>query len=176
MTWADILVGLTLLVAFWGGYRSGVIREMIAILSIIVAWALAGAFASPLAGALQDRFALSPGSGHLAAFWLLFLVIFAGTRALGWLVERFTSLPLLRIASGIGGGVVACAKAILLMWLVLFIALFFPIARDVRATLRRSPSVTTIEALNRPAFAMLNQSLPRNARPFANLILAHHRL
>src|ERR1700730_12675758 len=70
MTWADVLVGLTLLVAFWGGFRSGGIREMIAILSIIVAWALAGAFASLLSGALQDRFALSPGAGHLAAFWL----------------------------------------------------------------------------------------------------------
>lgn len=176
MTWADWLVALTLVVAFWGGYRSGLIRESISILSIIVAWVLAGAFAGLLGGSLQDRFALSPGAAHLAAFWLLFLVIFAATRALGWLLERFTSLPLLRIASGIGGGAVACGKAVLLLWLVLFIALFFPISRDVRATLRRSPSVVTIEAINRPAFAMLNQSLPRNARPFADLILAHHRL
>lgn len=176
MTWADVLVALTLAVAFWGGYRSGMIRELIGILSIIVAWALAGAFAGLLSETLQLRFALSAGAAHLSAFWLLFLVVFAATRALGWLVERFTALPLLRFASGIGGGIVACAKAILLLWLVLFVALFFPISRDVRATLRKSPSVETIEALDRPAFAMLNQSLPHNARPFADLILAHHHL
>ena len=176
MTWADGLVALTLAVAFWGGYRSGVVRELIGILAIILAWVLAGAFAGLLSEALQQRFGLSQGAGHLAAFWLLFLVVFAGVRAIGWLVERFTSLPLLRVASGIGGGFVACAKALLLLWLVLFVALFFPISRDVRATLKSSASVGVIVALDRPAFAMLNESLPNSARPFARFILAHHHL
>ncbi|MDQ6779616.1 MAG: CvpA family protein, partial [Candidatus Eremiobacteraeota bacterium] len=121
LTWADALVGLTLAVAFWGGYRSGVVRELIGVLAIVIAWATAGTFAGVLAATLQARYGLSPGAGHLAAFWLLFLVVFAATRLLGWLVERFAALPILRIASGVGGGFVACGKAVLLLWLVLFI-------------------------------------------------------
>lgn len=176
MTWADGLVALTLAVAFWGGYRSGVVREAIGMLAIIFAWALAGAFAGAMGPALQGDFGLTPASAHLASFWLLFLFVFGATRALGWTIERVTAKPVLRVANGIGGGVVACAKAVLALWLVLFVALFFPIAPDVRATLKRSPTVEVIQALDGPAYAMLNAALPKRARPFVRIFLDHHHL
>lgn len=176
MTWPDWLVILTLAVAFWGGYRNGVVRELISLLAVVLAWVLAGVLAGSVAGSFQLQFGLSPSAAHLAAFWFLFLVFFAATRAAGWLLERFTKLPLMRIASGVGGGFVACGKAVLALWFVLFIALFFPIARDVRTTLRKSATVSTIESLNRPAYAMIDQALPRSARPFERLVLDHHHL
>ncbi|HEV2037870.1 MAG TPA: CvpA family protein [Candidatus Eremiobacteraceae bacterium] len=173
---ADWLVALTLAVAFWGGYRSGVVREAIGMLALIIAWSLAGTFAGTMSPALQKNVGLSPASSHLASFWLLFLFVFGATRAAGWVVERMTAQPALRVVSGIGGGIVACAKAILALWLVLFVALFFPIAPDVRATLRKSPTVAAIEALDRPAYAMLIASLPHRARPFVRVFLDHHHL
>ncbi len=176
MTWADGLVFLTLAVAFWGGYRSGVVREAIGMVAIIVAWALAGAFAGSMSPALEQGLGLSPASAHLAGFWLLFLFVFGVTRAAGWVVERFTGKPLLKVLSGVGGGIVACAKAVLALWLILFIALFFPIAKDVRVTLASSPTVKAIASLDGPAYAMLTASLPPRARPFAHLVLDHHHL
>jgi uncharacterized membrane protein required for colicin V production len=176
VTWADGLVVLTLAVAFWGGYRSGVVREAVGMLAIILAWALAGAFAGAMGPTFQAHFGLSPASAHLVSFWLLFLFVFGATRAAGWAVERVTARPVLKVASGIGGGFVACAKAVLALWLILFIALFFPVAPDVRATLSRSPSVVAIEALDKPAYAMLSASLPRRARPLVRLFLDSHHL
>jgi uncharacterized membrane protein required for colicin V production len=176
MTWADGLVALTLAVAFWGGYRAGVVREAIGMVAIVLAWVAAGAFAGTMSPALQKTLGLSASSAHLVGFWLLFLFIFALTRAAGWALERVTARPVLRIANGIGGGIVACAKAVLLLWLVLFVALFFPIARDVRAILKSSPSVMSIEALDRPAYAILTASLPQRAHPFVRIILDHHHL
>jgi uncharacterized membrane protein required for colicin V production len=176
MTWADGLVILTFGVAFWGGYRGGVVREAIGMLALIMAWVLAGAFAGTMSPALQNSLGLSPASSHLASFWLLFLFVFGATRAAGWAVERLTAKPMLRVVNGVGGGIVACAKAVLALWLVLFIALFFPVAADVRATLSRSPSVLAIQALDRPAYAMLTASLPRRARPFVRVFLDHHHL
>ena len=176
MTWADVLVALTLAVAFWGGYRAGVVREAIGMLAIILAWVAAGAFAGTMSPALQKTLGLSPASAHLVGFWLVFLFTFAVTRAAGWALERVTAQPVLRIASGIGGGIVACAKALLVLWLVLFVALFFPIAKDVRAILKRSPTVETIEVLDRPAYAMLTASLPQRTHPFVRMFLDHHHL
>jgi membrane protein required for colicin V production len=176
MNWVDALVVLTLAVAFWGGYRAGVIRELIGLAAIVIAWVLAGALAGPFADSLQQQLGVSVAIAHLIGFWLLFLFAFAGVRALGWLLERVTSLPVIKVVSGVGGGVVASAKAVLLLWFLLFVALFFPISADVRAAMRASPSARAIDSLDTPAYAMLEGALPKSVRVVAASILKHHRL
>jgi uncharacterized membrane protein required for colicin V production len=176
VTWADWLILLTLAVAFWGGYRSGVLRESIGLASIIVAAFVAGALAGPVTPPIQRDYAVAPASAHLIAFWSLFLVAFALVRLAGWAAERTIAAPAFKVASGLGGGVVACAKAVLALWAILFVALFFPIAPDVRTTLRASPTVRLIEGLDAPAYAILEGSLTGNARYWARVFLKHHHL
>lgn len=176
MNWVDALVLLTLAVAFWGGYRAGVVRELIGLAAIVIAWVLAGAFAGPFAESLGQQLGASVAVAHLIGFWLLFLVVFAGVRALGWLLERVASLPIIKIVSGMGGGIVAAAKAVLLLWFLLFVALFFPISPDVRTAMRSSPSARAIDSLDTPAYAMLEGALPRSVRIVTASILKHHRL
>ncbi len=175
MTWVDALALGTLGVAFWGGYRTGVIREIAGLLSVIAAWMLAGFFAGELAPELRNQWRLSPASAHLIAFWLLFLVMLVAMRLAGSLLERFAAAPVLKTISGIGGGCIACAKAVLILWLILFIARFFPVAPDVRETFGRSASVAAIEALDRPAIAMITDALPRHVRPYSRMLLRWHR-
>jgi membrane protein required for colicin V production len=176
MNWVDALVFLTLAVAFWGGYRAGVVSELIGLAAIVLAWVLAGAFAGPFADALGDQWSVSVPVAHLIGFWLLFLVIFAGVRAAGWLLERAASLPVIKIVSGIGGGLAAAAKAVLLLWVILFIALFFPISTDVRSALRASPSARVLDAMDVPVYAMLEGAMPRPVRVVTASILKHHRI
>lgn len=178
MTWPDVLVFLTLAVAFWGGYRNGVIREVIDLGSIVLSWLLAGAMAGTLADGIGPAWHLKPATAHLVAFWILFLVFFVAFRALGWFLERFSKLPVLKIASGIGGGLVSCVKAILVIWLVLFVALFFPMASDVRDALKSSYSIPIIELLDGPALAMIDKSMPFPwyTRPFIEPTLRRHHL
>lgn len=176
MNWVDALVALTLAVAFWGGYRAGVVRELIGLAAIVLAWVLAGAFAGPFSDSLGQQLGVSVAVAHLIGFWLLFLVVFAAVRALGWFLERVASLPIIKIVSGVGGGVVAAAKAVLLLWLLLFVALFFPISPDVRSAMRNSPSSRLIDSLDAPAYAMLEGALPKSVRIVAASILKHHRL
>lgn len=176
MNWVDALVFLTLAVAFWGGYRSGVVRELIGLVAIVLAWALAGAFAGPFSDSLGQTWHVSVAVAHLIGFWLLFLIVFAGVRAAGWLLERVTSLPIVKVVSGIGGGLAAAAKAVLLLWFLLFVALFLPISGDVRDAMRASPSARAIDALDLPAYAMLESAMPRDVRIVTGSILKHHRL
>jgi len=176
MNWVDALVFLTLAVAFWGGYRAGVVRELIGLVAIVLAWVLAGAFAGPFAESLLAQWGLSVSVAHLIGFWLLFLVVFAAVRAGGWLLEKAASLPIIKVVSGAGGGIVACAKAVLLLWFILFVALFFPISGEVRSALRASPSARTLDALDAPAYAMLEEAMPKPVRVVTAEILRHHRL
>ena len=176
MNWVDALVFLTLAVAFWGGYRAGVVRELIGLAAIVIAWVLAGAFAGPFSDALGVQLGVSVSVAHLIGFWLLFLVVFAAVRAGGWLLEKFASLPIVKVVSGIGGGIVAAAKSVLLLWFLLFVALFFPMSPEVRTAMRSSPSARAIDSLDTPAYAMLESALPRSVRVVASSILKHHRL
>jgi len=176
VNWVDALVFLTLAVAFWGGYRAGVVRELIGLAAIVIAWVLAGAFAGPFSDSLGVQLGVSVSVAHLIGFWLLFLVVFAAVRAGGWLLEKFATLPIIKVVSGIGGGIVAAAKSVLLLWFLLFVALFFPISNDVRTAMRASPSARAIDSLDTPAYAMLESALPRNVRVITSSILKHHRL
>ena len=178
MTWPDVLVVTTLIVAFWGGYRNGVVREFIDLGSIILSWFIAGAAAGTLADGIGPAWHLQPATAHLIAFWVLFLAAFVALRALGWFLERFSKLPVLKTVSGIGGGLVSCVKALLVIWLVLFVALFFPMASDVREALKNSFSIPKIELLDRPALAMIDKSLPFPwyTRPFIEPTLRRHHL
>jgi uncharacterized membrane protein required for colicin V production len=176
MTWVDALVILTLAVAFWGGYRSGAVREAVTIISIVVGWLAAGSVAGAMVPEVHQALGLAPASAHLLGFWLLFLVVFALVRLAGWAAERTLARPLVTFASKIGGGIVACAKAVLVLWFILFVALFFPIAGDVRSSLRASPSARLIASLDTPIYGVLDHALPKRARPFATWYLKHHHL
>jgi hypothetical protein len=141
-----------------------------------LAWIIAGATAGTLAAGIGPAWHLQPATAHLVAFWIMFLTSFVALRALGWFAERFSKLPALRIVSGIGGGLVACVKAVLILWLILFVGLFFPIASDVRDALRKSHTVPAIELLDKPAIAIIEGSLPWFARQVAHPILKRHHL
>jgi membrane protein required for colicin V production len=176
VTWVDAFVFLTLAVAFWGGYRSGAVRESLVLVSLLVALVIAGALAGAFGSVIHRSFGLATASAHLASFWLLFLLAFVGTRLAGWAADRTIFQPTLKVVSAVGGGVVACAKAIVVLWLILFTALFFPLATDVRATLRVSPTARWIEAINQPVYGLIIEGLPGRARPVAQLILKRHHL
>ncbi len=176
MTWVDVLVGLTLCLGFWGGYRCGFVRELGGVLAIVGGWWMAARFAGPLAESLGRRWHLSAPVAHLAALWSLFLGFFAAIRIGGVFLERFAALPVCATLSGLGGGLVGACKSIALMWLALFIALFFPMNADVRNALRKSPSVAALEALDRPAVAAIEAALPKRVRPLGVIVLRHHRL
>jgi membrane protein required for colicin V production len=176
MTWVDFFVFLTLAVAFWGGYRSGAVRESLILVSVLVALVIAGALAGAFGSFIHRSFGLPTASAHLASFWLLFLLAFAGTRLAGWAADRTVREPALKVASALVGGLVACAKAVVVLWLILFTALFFPLAKDVHAILRASPTARWIEAIDQPVYGLIIEGLPARAHPVAQLILKHHHL
>jgi membrane protein required for colicin V production len=176
VNWVDALVILTLAAAFWGGYRNGLVRELVGLAAVVLAWFAAVAFAGPAAEWIAGHWALSPSVARVAAFWTVFLGVFVAIRAAGWLLDRVTKLPVLNIVSGIGGGLAACVKALILLFVILFVALFFPVDRDLRAALKTSPSATFIASFDEPVTAAIDAALPKLARPIWHVVMKRHHL
>jgi membrane protein required for colicin V production len=176
MNWVDALVFLTLAAAFWGGYRNGLVRELIGLAAVVLAWFAAAGFAGPTAAWMTAQWQLTPSVARVAAFWTVFLAVFVAVRAAGWLLERITKLPVISIVSGIGGGLAACVKAAVLLWAVLFVALFFPMAGDVRTALKNSPSAIFIDSFDAPVTAAIDAALPKLTRPVWHMVMKRHRL
>lgn len=176
MNWVDILVALTLLAAFWGGYRNGLVREVIGLAAVVLAWFAATAFATGTSDWIAAQWNFSPAVARVAAFWSVFLAAFVVVRALGWLLERVTKLPVISIVSGIGGGLVSAVKALVLLWAVLFVALFFPMDAQVREALRESPSAEVIESFDGPVVAAIDAALPKVTRPVWHVVMKKHKL
>ena len=71
---------------------------------------------------------LGPGSAHVVGMFgtglLTYVVILVVARLLGTIAK----LPVLGIGNALGGALIGFAKGAILLWLVLFIALFFPLS------------------------------------------------
>jgi membrane protein required for colicin V production len=174
--WVDALIILTLAAAFWGGFRNGLVRELVGLAAVVLAWIAAAAFANPAADWIATQWTLSPSVARVVAFWTVFLIVFVGVRAAGWLLERITKLPVINILSGVGGGLVSCAKSLVLLWAILFVALFFPVDNDVRSALKTSHGAMFIEAFDEPVTAAIDAALPKLARPVWHVVMKKHHL
>ena len=107
------------------------------------------------------------GTGLLTYVVLLFVA-----RVLGAIAK----LPVLGIGNALGGAFVGFLKGAILLWLVLFIALFFPLSPDIRDGLHQSrlaPSLVTYDA---PIDDAILSTIPWFARPFVLPYFRRHHL
>lgn len=176
MTYADWLALVTLAAAFAFGFRNGVLREVTGVAATAAGWFLGSVGAGLTGAALSGAFALDVGNAHLIAFWLLFLVAFVTVMALGTRLDRVEHARPALVLSSVAGGLAAALKAAFFLWAVLFVALFFPIRGDVRATLRRSPSVAFAQRFDRYVFDPFRASMPKWSHPAVDWIIRHHRV
>ena len=92
------------------------------------------------------------------------------------LLGTIAKLPVLGLGNSLGGAVVGFAKGAILLWLVLFIALFFPLSPDIRDGLHESqlaPYLTTYDA---PLDEAILSTVPWFARPFVLPYFRRHHL
>jgi uncharacterized membrane protein required for colicin V production len=176
MAWPDLAIGLLAALGVWQGWRRGLISELTG--PVAFAAAVAAAFVYP--GMWDGFFAtlahLGPGSSHVVA-----MIVFAGFAyalvfALGAVLGTVAKLPVIGIANGALGGVVGLAKTTVFVWVVLYVALFFPLSHDLRQDLHHSWLVAMFEQPNAKLDGTLQSSLPSFVRPYSETLFARHRV
>lgn len=170
MTWIDVLALITLAVAFASGWRAGLVQEFFDAGSLAIALALAALWSGAIATGLPPDWPLSEAARHLLAFWALFIFIYLGMRVLGWYVTRDPERPRLGWIGGVGGGLVGAAKALLALFVILYIALFGQIDPQLRDTLRHSPLARQFDA----HYAPINDAIVGMTTPLYRIVVRRY--
>ncbi|MEO6990567.1 MAG: CvpA family protein [Candidatus Baltobacteraceae bacterium] len=174
--WPDLLILAVVLLGAFKGFKRGFVAELSGAIALTAA--IVGAF---LYGGQWDAWFvtmthLGPGSAHVVAMFAFALLCYAVVAALGIALGTVAKLPLIGIANSLLGACVGVAKAALLLWAVLYIALFFPLSRDLRADLHHSPLVAALVAPNDRFDGMIRKALPGFVRPFSGFLFERHRV
>lgn len=176
MIWPDILIAAIVLIAVLKGFKRGFILELSGFValaaSLIVPWFYRGS----LDGFFQGTLHLGSGSAHVVAMFLVGLATYVAILLIARALNMFTKLPFLGLGNALGGAAIGIVKAFVLIWLLLYVALFFPLSPDIRADLHRSVLVGYVTLPNDRVDGALIGTFPWFARPFAHYFFAHHRV
>ena len=176
MVWPDILIGAVLGIAALKGYKRGFITELsgaVALaLSLITPWFYNGAFD----GTLENAMHLGPGSAHVVALFLVGIATYVAVLLVARVLNSVANLPVLGLGNALAGAAIGFLKGAIGVWVILYIALFFPLSRDIRADLHRSTLVGYITRPNAMVDERIIATLPWFARPYVQPVFARHRV
>jgi uncharacterized membrane protein required for colicin V production len=176
VAWPDIVIVIVLAIATFKGYARGFVSELggaVAVTAALVTpWFYNGSFDSQI----ERLTNLGPGSAHVVGMFVTglgtYIVILIVARLLGGIAR----LPLLGIGNALGGAIIGCAKGAILLWLVIFVALFFPLAPDIRDGLHQSRLAPYLVTYDAPIDGAILSTIPWFARPFVMPYFRRHHL
>jgi len=176
VAWPDIVIAIVLGIATYKGYSRGFVSELggaVAVTAALVTPWFYNGFPDSQIEAITK---LGPGSAHVVGMFgtglLTYVVLLIVARLLGAVAK----LPVLGIGNSLGGAFVGFAKGAILLWLVLFVSLFFPLSPDIRAGLHESRLAPYLVAYDAPIDDAILSTIPWFARPFALPYFRRHHL
>lgn len=176
VVWPDVIIGAILLIALLKGYKRGFIMELSGAIALVLAlvtpWFYGGAFDEPL-----QRWAhVGPGAAHVISMFAVGIATYAGVMLLARALSVVAKLPVLGLGNALGGAAIGLLKAAVALWLVLYVALFFPLSADIRADLHRSALTQLLTQPNRRIDDAIVATLPGFTRPLVQPVFARHRV
>ncbi len=176
VVWPDILIGAILLIALLKGYKRGFVMELAGaialVLSFITPWFYGGVFDKPL----QQWAHLGPGAAHVVGMFAVGVLTYVAVMLVARAINAVAKLPVLGLGNAMAGGAVGLLKGAAGVWLVLYLVLFFPLSRDIRADLHRSALVQAITQPNARIDDAIIGTLPSFARPLLQPVFVRHRV
>lgn len=176
VAWPDIVTAIVLAIATYKGYTRGFVSELggaVAVTAALVTpWFYNGAFDPQLERLLR----LGPGSAHVVGMFLTGLATYIVVLVIARLLGTIAKLPLLGLGNAIGGALIGFAKGAILLWLVLFVALFFPLSPDIRDGLHQSRLAPYLVTYDAPIDDAILSTVPWFARPFVMPYFRRHHL
>jgi uncharacterized membrane protein required for colicin V production len=176
IAWPDLIIGAILIFGALKGYKRGFIAELTGAVALVIAIVAAFQYPGTWDETVKTTTGLHPDSAHVVAMVLYSAAAYAIVLAVGALLSRIAKLPIIGFGNALLGALLGLAKAAAFMWAVVYVALFFPLSRDLRHDLHQSRLIALLEEPNPPIDGALRNSLPWFMRPFAEGMFARHRV
>jgi uncharacterized membrane protein required for colicin V production len=176
VAWPDAVIVIVLGIAIFKGYSRGFVSELGGAVAVTAALVTPWFYNGSLDSQIERITNLGPGSAHVVGMFgtglLTYVVLLFVARLLGSIAK----LPLLGLGNAAGGAFIGFAKGAILLWLVLFIALFFPLSPDIRDGLHQSRLAPSLLIYDPPIDDAILSTIPWFARPFAMPYFRRHHL
>jgi len=174
--WPDIFILIVLAIATYKGYRRGFVSELGGAVAVTAALVTPWFYNGSLDGQIAAITKLGPGSAHVVGMFATGLFTYVVLLIIARLLGAVAKLPVLGFGNALGGAAIGFAKGAILLWLVLFIALYFPLSPDIRADLHQSRLAPYLVSYDRPLDDAILSTIPWFARPFAMPYFRRHHL
>jgi uncharacterized membrane protein required for colicin V production len=169
--WPDVVIIAVLAIAAIKGFARGLLSELGGVVAVLLALAVPLYYNGMLDAIFERTLKMNAGSAHITGMVVSGLIVYGAIIVLLWIVSRYTSLPALGAGNAIGGGVVGFAKGAILLWVVLFVALLFPLSTQVRSDLHKSHLVAMLAQQNQRVDNAIYSRLPDLVKPLIKPIL-----
>ncbi len=174
--WPDFLIAAALLIGAIKGWRKGFIGELAGVIALILALLMPWFYRGGLDGTLATLLHVWSPAAHVVAMVLIGIATYAAVLLVAHAVGAILRLPFLGTGNAAAGAAIGLLKAALLVWIVLYVALFFPLSAGIRSALHASTFTRMIAGENDRIDDSLIGVLPPFARPFAQPIFDRHRI
>jgi membrane protein required for colicin V production len=176
VTWPDLVVVAIALLFALKGWKRGFVAEIGGFIALAAAIWAALSYPGTFDRALQQLTNLGEGSAHVIGMVAFALIVYVALMVISAVLSRIARLPVIGLGNGIGGAVIGVVKALLGVWAVVYVALFFPLTRDLRTDLHNSQLVAFVSQDNAPVDAYVRSTMPWWVRPLVSPLFARHRL
>jgi uncharacterized membrane protein required for colicin V production len=176
MAWPDIVMVIILGIATFKGYARGFVSELGGAVAVTAALVTPWFYNGSLDPQIEQLTRLGPGSAHVVGMFATGLLTYVALLVVARLLGTIAKLPVLGLGNALGGALIGFAKGAVLLWLVLFVALFFPLSPDIRDGLHESHLAPYLVTYDAPLDDAILSTVPWFARPFVMPYFRRHHL
>ncbi len=174
--WPDVVVVVVIAAATFKGFSRGFVSELGGVVAIAAALIMPWFYNGSADAQIEAYTKLSAGPAHVVGMVLTGIVAYAVILTAASILKRLAKLPILGTGNAIAGALVGFAKGAILVWFVLFVALFFPLTPPIRASLKASRTVPSFTIFDGAIDTAVENTIPEFARPFVAPLFARHSL
>lgn len=174
--WADIAIFAVLVFTTYRGYTRGFINELAGIVALVAALVVPWYYNGILDPPIHSVTGMATPMAHLAGMAVSSIVAYAIVLAVASFLSRVKSVPVLGLGNSLGGAAVGFVRGAILVWLILFIALFFPLTVPVRDSLHASRLAPLFVAYDANIDHAVMSTIPAFALPWVLPFFRRHHV
>lgn len=176
LAWPDLIIGGITIFFAVRGFSKGFVSELAGAVAVFVAIVAAFQYNGALDGFVTSLTGLTHGSAHAVGLLIFAIAAYAVVMLISWLLGRIAKLPLVGLLNGALGALLGGGKALFGAFCVLYVILFFPLPRDLRADLHRSALVQLVTQPDRGVDEAVEGLMPWFVRPLASPFFHQHHV
>jgi uncharacterized membrane protein required for colicin V production len=176
MTWPDLVIGAFALVFALKGFKRGFVAEVGGFVALAAAIFAALHYPGSLDSTMRAFFHSDPGTAHIAGMISFAVIVYAALLVIASVLSRIAKLPVIGLGNALGGAAVGIVKALIGVWAVIYVALFFPLPAGLRTDLHGSRLVAIVTSQNAQIDTFVQNTIPWFIRPVTLPLFANHHV